>query len=61
VAYFNQDYYHTVMWMMEALNVWQTEPEKTIDKPTILDYLSYSLFTVSVCHYTQSFIYHDRW
>jgi len=49
VAYFNQDYYHTVMWITEALNVWQTEQEKTIDKPTLLDYLSYSLYMVSHC------------
>ena len=50
VAYFNQDYYHTVMWITEALNVWQTEQTKTIDKATLLDYLSYSLYTVSQFH-----------
>jgi len=49
VAYFKQDYYHTVMWITEALNVWNTEQQKTIDKPTLLDYLSYSLYMVS--HY----------
>jgi len=47
VAYFNQDYYHTVMWITEALNVWKTEQQKTIDKATLLDYLSYSLYMVS--------------
>jgi len=47
VAYFNQDYYHTVMWITEALNIWQTEQPKTIDKATLLDYLSYSLYMVS--------------
>ena len=51
VAYFNQDYYHTVMWITEALNVWQTEQQKTIDKPTLLDHLSYSLYMVSQCYY----------
>ena len=49
VAYFNQDYYHTVMWITEALNIWNTEQPKTIDKPTLLDYLSYSLYMVSNC------------
>jgi len=47
VAYANQDYYHTVMWITEAMNVWKTEQQKTIDKPTLLDYLSYSLYSVS--------------
>jgi len=47
VAYFNQDYYHTVMWITEALNIWTTEQPKTIDKPTLLDYLAYSLYMVS--------------
>ena len=46
VAYFNQDYYHTVMWITEALNVWQTEQQKTVDKAVLLDYLSYSLYMV---------------
>ena len=46
MAYFNQDYYHTVMWISEALKIWQTEQEKTIDKATLLDYLSYSLYMV---------------
>jgi len=48
VAYFNQDYYHTVMWITEALNIWQTEKQKTIGKSTLLDYLSYSLYMVSL-------------
>jgi len=47
VAYFNQDYYHTVMWISEALKIWETEEQKTIDKATLFDYLSYSLFMVS--------------
>jgi len=50
VAYFNQDYYHTVMWVTEAINVWESEQQKTIDKSTLLDYLSYSLYMVSLTH-----------
>ena len=35
------------MWITEALSIWQTEQQKTVDKPTLLDYLSYSLYMVS--------------
>jgi len=44
VAYNKQDYYHTILWMEEALNKVEEEKEATIDRPTLLDYLSYSVY-----------------
>ena len=48
VAYNNRDYYHTVCWIQEALIQWEKEENKTIDKPTLLDYLAYCLYMVSL-------------
>jgi len=43
VAYTQGDYYHTVLWMTEAKDLLDLETEKTMEKITILDYLSFSL------------------
>lgn len=47
VAYSQSDYYHTILWMKEALNILDGETPKTIEKPIILDYLAYSTYMVS--------------
>ena len=43
IAYTSGDYYHTVLWMQEAKDIWEHEAEKTVEKATILDYLAFSL------------------
>ncbi|CAF0724352.1 unnamed protein product [Didymodactylos carnosus] len=43
VAYTNNDYYHTLMWMQEALDHLDSEPgNDTTDKLAILDHLAYA-------------------
>ncbi len=43
-AYTQEDYYHTVLWMQEALNRWEKEDNpKSVDKATILDYLAFAV------------------
>ncbi|XP_078284770.1 prolyl 4-hydroxylase subunit alpha-1b isoform X2 [Rhinoraja longicauda] len=44
IAYSDADYYHTELWMEQALRQFNTGEESTIDKITILDYLSYSVY-----------------
>lgn len=45
VAYLEADYYHTELWMVQALNqLDQGETSSTVDGVTILDYLSYSVY-----------------
>ncbi|CAD5121519.1 DgyrCDS10019 [Dimorphilus gyrociliatus] len=44
VAYSQGDYYHTMLWMKEALTILENETSKTIEKPIILDYLAYSTY-----------------
>uniref|UniRef100_A0A3Q1IFQ1 procollagen-proline 4-dioxygenase n=1 Tax=Anabas testudineus TaxID=64144 RepID=A0A3Q1IFQ1_ANATE len=45
VAYLEADYYHTELWMVQALNqLDQGETSSTVDPVTILDYLSYSVY-----------------
>lgn len=45
VAYLEADYYHTELWMVQALNqLDQGETSSTVDAVTILDYLSYSVY-----------------
>jgi len=48
VAYRNEDFYHTLMWMQEALDHLHEEINDTsIKKIDILDYLSYATFKVN--------------
>ncbi|XP_055360209.1 prolyl 4-hydroxylase subunit alpha-1-like isoform X2 [Betta splendens] len=45
VAYLEADYYHTELWMVQALNqLEQGEVSTAVDTVTILDYLSYSVY-----------------
>ena len=47
IAYENQDYYHTLMWMQEALDHLNKETNSTaINKIDILDYLAFATFKV---------------
>ncbi|XP_077183006.1 prolyl 4-hydroxylase subunit alpha-2 isoform X2 [Paroedura picta] len=43
-AYNDGDYYHTVLWMQQALKQHDSSEEATISKVEILDYLSYAVF-----------------
>ena len=47
-AYNQNDMYHTVNWMSEALKVEEEERNKTADRADILDYLAYSTALVRV-------------
>lgn len=45
VAYSEADYYHTELWMTQALRQMdQGETSTTVDAVTILDYLSFSVY-----------------
>ncbi|XDV43051.1 hypothetical protein PO909_011601 [Leuciscus waleckii] len=44
IAYTDADYYHTELWMAQALTQLEEGEESTIDKITILDYLSYAIY-----------------
>ncbi|XP_067876564.1 prolyl 4-hydroxylase subunit alpha-1-like isoform X1 [Heterodontus francisci] len=44
VAYSDTDYYHTELWMEQALKQLEAGEVSTIDKITILDYLSYAVY-----------------
>lgn len=44
IAYSEVDYYHTELWMAQALKQLDEGEESTIDKVTVLDYLSYSIY-----------------
>lgn len=44
-AYINKDYYHTVLWMQEAMDrLNKEESSKDIDKVTILEYLAFATY-----------------
>ncbi len=44
IAYSDVDYYHTELWMAQALRQLDEGEESTIDKVTVLDYLSYAIY-----------------
>ncbi|KAJ8365596.1 hypothetical protein SKAU_G00144270 [Synaphobranchus kaupii] len=44
IAYSEADYYHTELWMAQALKQVDEGEESTLDKVTVLDYLSYSIY-----------------
>lgn len=45
VAYSEADYYHTELWMVQALKqLDEGEMSSSVDAVTILDYLSYSVY-----------------
>nr|CAH0108398.1 unnamed protein product [Daphnia galeata] len=43
-SYNNDDHYHTVLWMGEALNKFEEESNKTVAREDILDYLAFSTY-----------------
>lgn len=43
-SYNNEDHYHTVLWMQEALDRVDEELNKTADRVEILEYLAFSTF-----------------
>ncbi|KAM4623334.1 prolyl 4-hydroxylase subunit alpha-1a isoform 1-T2 [Polymixia lowei] len=44
IAYSEADYYHTELWMAQALKQLDRDESTTVDAVTILDYLSYSIY-----------------
>ncbi|XP_028982848.1 prolyl 4-hydroxylase subunit alpha-1b isoform X3 [Betta splendens] len=44
IAYSDVDYYHTELWMAQALKQLNEGEESTLDKVTVLDYLSYAIY-----------------
>nr|XP_033469148.1 prolyl 4-hydroxylase subunit alpha-1b isoform X3 [Epinephelus lanceolatus] len=44
IAYTDVDYYHTELWMAQALKQLNQGEESTIDKVTVIDYLSYAIY-----------------
>jgi len=50
-SYNNQDFYHTVLWMTEALSLYNKAPNKTeIERWEILEYLAYSTYMEGNVH-----------
>ncbi|XP_001371555.2 prolyl 4-hydroxylase subunit alpha-2 [Monodelphis domestica] len=50
IAYNNGDYYHTVLWMQQALKQHDAGEDATTSKVEILDYLSYAVFQLGDIH-----------
>ncbi|XP_058508107.1 prolyl 4-hydroxylase subunit alpha-1b isoform X4 [Solea solea] len=44
IAYSEADYYHTELWMAQALKQLDQGEESTLDAVTVLDYLSYAIY-----------------
>ncbi|XP_068070400.1 prolyl 4-hydroxylase subunit alpha-1b isoform X2 [Danio rerio] len=44
IAYSDADYYHTELWMAQALSQLDEGEESPIDKVTVMDYLSYAIY-----------------
>ena len=44
IAYIESDYYHTDLWMVQALKQQDQGEESPIDMVLVLDYLSYSVY-----------------
>lgn len=44
IAYSDADYYHTELWMAQALKQLDEGEESTLDKVTVIDYLSYAIY-----------------
>lgn len=44
ISYSEADYYHTELWMAQALKQLDEGEESSIDIVTVLDYLSYSVY-----------------
>ncbi|XP_050048009.2 prolyl 4-hydroxylase subunit alpha-1 isoform X2 [Dermacentor andersoni] len=50
-SYNNEDHYHTVLWMQEALDRVDEEVDKTADRTEILEYLAFSTFQQGNVHH----------
>uniref|UniRef100_A0A3Q0RGH4 Prolyl 4-hydroxylase subunit alpha-1 n=1 Tax=Amphilophus citrinellus TaxID=61819 RepID=A0A3Q0RGH4_AMPCI len=44
IAYSDADYYHTELWMAQALKQLDEGEDSTLDKVTVIDYLSYAIY-----------------
>lgn len=44
IAYNEKDYYHTILWMEEAMNRMEKETPRTVEESKILDYLAFAMF-----------------
>lgn len=44
IAYLQQDYYHTLIWMQEALDRLYKEEQPTADEAEILEHLGFSMY-----------------
>ncbi|XP_034041112.1 prolyl 4-hydroxylase subunit alpha-1-like [Thalassophryne amazonica] len=44
IAYTDVDYYHTELWMAQALRQLEEGEESTVDKVSVIDYLSYAIY-----------------
>lgn len=54
LAHNEKDYYHTVIWMQQALDMLNLgEDNSTASKTEVLDYLSYAMYNVSMTHCTR--------
>ncbi|XP_053321299.1 prolyl 4-hydroxylase subunit alpha-2 isoform X2 [Spea bombifrons] len=49
-AYHDTDYYHTVLWMQQALKLLDDGEESVVTKVQVLDYLSYTVFQLGDIH-----------
>ncbi|TRY99960.1 hypothetical protein DNTS_033978 [Danionella cerebrum] len=64
IAYSDADYYHTELWMAQALRQLDEGEESSIELVTILDYLSYSVYQQGelerALKYTKRLLSHQR-
>lgn len=51
IAYNGGDYYHTILWMQQALSRLDEQSDLTVDKALLLDYLAFAVYSVSYSDY----------
>lgn len=56
-AYIAEDFYHTALWMWQALKLESDEVNKTMERTEILDYLAYALAMVRVIRVKRSVVH----
>lgn len=51
-SYLNMDYYHTALWMREAMDRLTLDANQTMStsKADILEYLAFSIYRQGMCH-----------
>ena len=42
----SKDYYHVILWMLEALDRLRAEEKHTVSEASILDYLAFAAYNV---------------